>query len=96
LILAGMLYVYLNRRDVSLYLTLFPFYKRDFSRFNKILENNVAHICAGKPVNKLCEKAISDLAFKKIEIPKTDGNKIVSDFVRSPDYLNEFYDLIKF
>lgn len=96
LVLASMLYVYLNRRDVSLYLTLFPFYKKEFSRFSKILDFNVNLICEGKPANVFCEKAISDLSSKKIEIPKLDGNKIVADFVRSPHYLSEFYELVKF
>jgi len=93
---ASMVYVYLNRRDVSLYLTLFPFYKKEFNRFNQILESNARLVLEGKPANSLCERAIADLESKKIELPKSEGLKIAVDFMRSTIYLNEFYELIKF
>lgn len=96
LTLASMIYVYLNRRDVSLYLSLFPFYKKEFNRFNQILESNARSVIEGKSPNSFCERAIADLENKKIELTKSEGLKIAIDFMRSTIYLNEFYDLIKF
>lgn len=85
--------VFLSRKDVSLYLSLFPFYKKEMSRLNKILEENATALCEGNLYNDFCKKVKSDLEFKKIELTKADGLKIAYDFMRSPAYINEFYKL---
>ncbi len=93
LILANKLQVFLNRRDVSLFLALFPFYKKDFNKYNQILDGITEDICAGKLTTAYHRQVVQDLNDKKIDISASSW-KLVSDFIRNPNYIAKLYDLV--